>query len=103
MRLGEIAAKVETKYGDETLDKLGEELTAALADKSWASVFSEKPLKGDGAAGCTLGRALKRNRSVFRAWDGCGKIGAGAYFLGRPYGASKPFPTAKPSSRPTRA
>ena len=29
MRLGEIAAKVETKYGDETLDKLGEELTAA--------------------------------------------------------------------------
>ena len=45
MRLGEIAAKVETKYGDETLDKLGEELTAALADKSWASVFSEKPLK----------------------------------------------------------
>ena len=73
MRLGEIAAKVETKYGDETLDKLGEELTAALADKSWASVFSEKPLKGDGAAGCTLGRALKRNRSVFRAWDGAGK------------------------------
>jgi hypothetical protein len=74
MELGEIAAKVKTDYGDETLDKLGERLQATVAEASWAGVFSDtgRVLRGDGAAGCTLGRTLKRNKSVWLAWTGAG-------------------------------
>jgi hypothetical protein len=75
MRLGEIAFKAERKYRDETLDKLGKKLEAELADKEWAGVFADKPqtIVGDGLAECTLARILKRNMSVWLAWDGDGK------------------------------
>jgi hypothetical protein len=75
LRLGEIAANVDSsKYGSKTLDKLGRELEAAVADKNWVGVFSDSGamLKGDGAKDCMLARTLERNKSVWLAWDGAG-------------------------------
>jgi hypothetical protein len=93
MRLGEIAAKTETIYDDQTLDKLGRALEKELEDKAWAGVFSDNgqvEADDDGLAECSLTRMLARNRSVWLAWPGEGKQAPGACFLVGLAGTARP-------------